>query len=110
MFRQFNETTLHLLAFELLEERRFKFGEVIKRQHKRSLLNQPHTWFLRRQPNAILVSILEQRQEIDRFGKDLAISNFALALKEVARMAKRKIESIESTRTCKWVCSYDFVR
>jgi hypothetical protein len=59
MFAKFNENTLHLLAFELLEQRFFKCGEVIVQQHKRSKLNKEHELFNKRQANAILVSILE---------------------------------------------------
>jgi hypothetical protein len=42
MFKGFNELTLHLLAFELLETKTYKYGEVVLSQHKRSMLNLPH--------------------------------------------------------------------
>jgi hypothetical protein len=92
MFKKFNETTLHMLAFELLEERRFKFGEAIVRQHKRSTLNHPHQMFNKRQTNAILVSVMEERKKIDGVVKDLATSTFALMLKFIARQANQMLQ------------------
>lgn len=96
MFRRFNENTLHMLAFELLEERVFKHGVLIIPQHRRSAVNAQHVLFNKRQTNAILVSILEQRKLIDSGGKDLAVSTFGLILKEVAKQAKDTIIREES--------------
>jgi len=48
IFSQFSELTLHLLAYELVEVRSFKSGEVIVRQHKRSALNPVHWTFFKK--------------------------------------------------------------
>jgi len=98
MFRRLNENTLHLLAFELLEERVFKQGMVIVHQNRRSKMNKRHALFNKRQTNAILVKILEQRRILDMGGKDLATSTFGLALKEVAKHARQMLTQ-ESTTT-----------
>jgi len=95
MFKKFNENTLHMLAFELLEERRFKYGEVILKQHRRSVLNKNHHVFNRRQSNAIYVSIMAQRKMLDQYTKDLGTSTFSLVLRECAKRAKTNLNAVE---------------
>ena len=46
----------------------------------------------------MLISVLEKRKIIDRFGVDKATSTFALALKEVAILARKTIEAEKSER------------
>ena len=55
-------------------------------------MNFEHEVYNKRQTNAVLVSVLEKRKVIDRFGVDQATSTFALTLKEVARAAKKTLE------------------
>ena len=55
-------------------------------------MNFDHEVYNKRQTNAVLVSVLEKRKMIDRFGVDQATSTFALTLKEVARAAKKTLE------------------
>ena len=55
-------------------------------------MNFDHEVYNKRQTNAVLVSVLEKRKVIDRFGVDQATSTFALTLKEVARAAKKTLE------------------
>lgn len=55
-------------------------------------MNFDHEVYNKRQTNAVLVSVLEKRKVIDRFGVDQATSTFALTLKEVARAAKKALE------------------
>ena len=45
-FQACNAVTLHLLAFELLQVRRFKPGEILCRQNKRSPANEFHGPYL----------------------------------------------------------------
>lgn len=56
------------------------------------MMNFDHEVYNKRQTNAVLISVLEKRKVIDRFGVDQATSTFALTLKEVARAAKKTIE------------------
>ena len=87
-FAACTDVTLHMLAFELLELRRFKPGEIMVRQNKRSPVNEHHAPYLVSQTNALMSSALQARDSIDRYGYDSRVSNFQLLLKEVARNAK----------------------
>ena len=60
------------------------------------MLNKPHYYFNKRQTNAILISILEQRKIIDVYGKDLSTSTFALMLKEVAKKVRNQMNKNKS--------------
>lgn len=77
MFQQFSEQTLHMLAFELLEQRSFQYGEVILYQHKRSALNRNHWQFNKPQENAMMQSLrLHGKNEIDQ-------TNFVATFKQI---------------------------
>ena len=41
-FRNCNDLTVHMIAFELLKNREFKPGEVILPMNKRSIINEEH--------------------------------------------------------------------
>ena len=58
------------------------------RQNKRSLVNGHHMPYLTNQTNAIMMTALKEREQIDKFGYDSRVSNFQLLLKEIARRAK----------------------
>ena len=62
-FKNCNELTVHLLAFELLQQRHFKAGEPIMKTNKRSILNQEHKQKLQVQTNAIQRRVLTQMQD-----------------------------------------------
>lgn len=91
-FRNCNDLTVHMIAFELIKTREFKPGEVILPMNKRSSINPMHKASLLPQTNAILKSVLKAREDIDKFGIDRRVSSWQLMLQNIAGMARKAIE------------------
>lgn len=87
-----NNLTVHMIAFELLKFREFKYGQVIVPINKRSSVNPIHREKLEPQTNAILKSVLKQRETTDKFGLDRRVSNWQIMLKMVANAAFKDMQ------------------
>ena len=98
-FQTCTEVTLHLLAFELLQTKSFKPGQIICKQNKRSIVNEFHGPYMVNQTNAIMKTALAERVDIDKFGYDARVSNFQLLLKEIARNAKTSLELMRKNQS-----------
>lgn len=77
-----------MIAFEMLKYKTFKYGQLILPMNKRSVVNHVHKAKLEPQMNAILRSVLNERENVDKNGIDRRVSIWTLMLRKVANSAK----------------------
>ena len=90
-FRNCNDLTVHMIAFELLKNQEFKPGQTILPMNKRSIINLEHKKSMAPQTNAILKSVLKAKEDNERT-RNKNISIWPLMLSYIAGMAKAAIE------------------